>query len=81
MRIVALRISVARDGNRTYVDGYGSANGTDSAPGPGVGPGDGAAEAAAAGVDCCAAPGGGSAKKATVQMAASARTRRFIGIR
>src|ERR1700738_3692229 len=52
VRIVALRISVARDGNGTYVDGYGSANGTDTAPGPGVGVADGAGDGAA----CCAKP-------------------------
>jgi len=78
VRIVALRISVARDGNGAYVDGYGSANGTDSAPGPGVGPAGGAGDAAVDGVDCCANPCWGSMTQTTVQTAASARANRTI---
>src|ERR1700716_886229 len=76
VKIVAFRISVACDGNRTYVDGYGSANGSETAPGPGVGPG--AADGAGDGTLCCARLGGGSAMKAAMKTAASTRTGRII---
>src|ERR1700688_2182977 len=74
---VTLRISVARLGNAVYVDGYGSASGRETAPGPGVGPGAGLAAADGAGA-CCARPGEESAKTAVIETAASARTGEII---
>jgi hypothetical protein len=62
-----------------YVDGYGSASGTESAPGPGVGPGAGLPADGAAG--CCATVGDESAKTAVIEAAASARAGKIIPLR
>jgi len=84
VRIVACRISVAREGNGRYVLGNGSSFGTDRPPGPGgvlfaaVSPPGSAPAIATAGVGLGVVDGRGDAVHATAAASADAIAALFL---
>ena len=64
VRIVALRMSVGRDGSRAYVDGYASWTIAPCAPGADAG--------------CCARTAGGTAARAMARAVAAVKRRRIL---